>query len=684
MKFLFCLVVLAPTFAFASYDLPVVEVMHKEEQGKIDVSNISMARHGSDVASLLKGTPGISLRTGGGLSSQPAIRGLSNDRVLIRIDDVEMTSACPNHMNSALTYIDPSKIETIEVFAGITPVSEGGDSLGGAILVESKRPVFGVKGRLHKNLNATSYYKSNNENIGASLGVGVANENLSFQYEGMDESANRYRNGDWERLKGTIFSQNNQSVTFASKISEGVLALKLSRSIVPYQGFVNQYMDLNDNKAESGNLSYVGVLQEVLLETNISFQHTDHYMNKLSSERSGQMPMYTSSDQLGYNLKLTHSLDSVHTVKAGGEYNQYRLEDWWSPVSGMGGMSPGTFRSIHQGQRDRLGLFIENNSQWKDNFKSLIGLRTDIVDMDTGDVKGYNTTNNLPADAAAFNSKNRSVKDKNWDAVLSGEYTFSKKAALELGYARKTRSPNLYERYAWAGTITRSNPARMDMRMINWFGDGNGYVGDINLNPEISHKISTNLKLNGARKNWSASISPYANYIEDFIDADFLEKSNNINYLRFANHDAVLMGVDLSGHVDIGELKLRAMSSYVRGYRKDGKEDLYHMMPLHGKLILEQNTDKWSHQFVLHLVSEKKQVNTMRLEPETPGYAIVDLATSYQITKQARVELAVTNLLNKSYLLPLGGIDVVNFPANSQTALSGMGRSFNTALKLNF
>lgn len=683
MKILFFLLLITPALAAESTELLEVEVINS-------TPDFSMASNSSDTATLLQNKPGISVRTGGGLSSQPSIHGLTNDRVNIRIDDVLITSACSNHMNPALSYIDPAKVEFIETMAGITPVSYGGDSLGGSILVKSKSPVFSDKNTLYKKLRTTSYYRSNNDNIGASLEGIVASDKLSFQYSGMDEKANRYQDGDGNRLKGTIYNQNNQSAKLAGKIGDGVLALRVSRAVVPYQGFVNQYMDLNDNKADAVNLSYVGEIQDVLIETNLSHQDTEHYMDKLSSERPGKMPMYTQSDEFGYNLKTTHKLNSIHTMKLGGEYNQFRLEDWWEPVTGSMGMSPGDFKSVHNGARDRFGVFTEMNSEWGQKFNSLIGIRYDNVRMDTGDVKGYNTTINLPADAAAFNNEDHTKRDENWDATVLGRYLVNEKSEIELGYARKSRSPNLYERYAWAGSVTdpaMSAPVRMDMRMINWFGDGNGYVGDIDLKPEVAHTVSSSLKLKSTAKVWELTLTPYFTYVEDFIDADLLASpaADGRNYLKFANHDAVIMGTDLSGSIKLNkEFRVSAMASYTRGYRKDGKTSLYHLMPLNGKIQLDHSLDKWSNHMAFHLVESKEQVNTMRLEPTTPGYALIDLATAYQLTKQARVELAVLNLLDKNYTLPLGGIDVVNYTAKSHTALSGMGRSINTSVTLDF
>ncbi|MGC2049572.1 MAG: TonB-dependent receptor plug domain-containing protein [Gallionella sp.] len=87
----------------------------------------------SDSARLLQDIPGVSLYGAGGVSSLPAIHGLADDRIRIQVDGMDLVAACPNHMNSALFYIDPTKVGSATVFAGITPVSAGGDSIGGTI-----------------------------------------------------------------------------------------------------------------------------------------------------------------------------------------------------------------------------------------------------------------------------------------------------------------------------------------------------------------------------------------------------------------------------------------------------------------------------------------------------------------------------------------------------------------------
>ncbi len=92
----------------------------------------------SDSASLLRDVPGVSLNGAGGVSSLPVIHGLADDRLRIKVDGMDLIAACPNHMNPPLSYVEPSNLEQIRVYAGISPVSVGGDSIGGTIIAERR------------------------------------------------------------------------------------------------------------------------------------------------------------------------------------------------------------------------------------------------------------------------------------------------------------------------------------------------------------------------------------------------------------------------------------------------------------------------------------------------------------------------------------------------------------------
>ena len=686
----------ASTFAQDSNQLDPIEVKTLKNSNKISTKKIPLTEMSGDTANLLKMTPGVTLQGAGGMSSLPMIHGMGSDRVNIKIDQAQITSSCPNHMNPSFSYIDPAKVGTIETMAGITTVSDGGDSIGGSIVVKTKTPQFAKDDEALKKLNLTSSFKSNNENMGASLNMSVANKNTSVSYSGFDESAHNYRTGNGDRLKGTLYNQNNQSLTIGRKLDDGVLSLKLGRAVVPYQGFINQYMDMTDNVANSLNLRYEGNIGRAFVESSVFHQHTNHLMDILSSERSGQMPMYTRADETGYNVKATIDLNSNHSLKVGTDFVRYRLDDWWPAVDGMTMMmGPGTYQSINNGKRDRIGAFVETNSVWTNNITSNLGLRTDIVSMNTGSVHGYNDTDNLPADAAAFNNSSRIHHDRNYDLTFITDFKANRFTDLEFGLARKTRSPNLYERYAWAGSVTNpdGSAASMDMRMINWFGDGNGYVGNLNLKPEVANTISTSITLHDeSYKEWKVKLTPYYTSVENYIDTDFVAKSSmdGVNFLKFANHDAIIFGADLSIEAmllrssTLGEFTFRATGNYTRGYRRDGMTNLYNLKPLNGTFMMVHGIGKWTSNLSLQVVKSKDQVNSLRLEEKTAGYALLDLGTSYQITKLIKLDLGISNLLDHNYSLPLGGIDLVNHTAADHRTVLGMGRSINTAVSIDF
>ncbi len=53
----------------------------------------------SDTANLLPGSPGFSAYSGSGMSGWPALRGLADDLIKVRIDGAETVSVRANHMN---------------------------------------------------------------------------------------------------------------------------------------------------------------------------------------------------------------------------------------------------------------------------------------------------------------------------------------------------------------------------------------------------------------------------------------------------------------------------------------------------------------------------------------------------------------------------------------------------------
>jgi iron complex outermembrane receptor protein len=661
-----------------------------------------------DSASLLKDLPGVSTNYNGGIATLPSIHGLADTRVKTEVDGMTITSACPNHMNPALSYVDSSELATMEVIAGLTPVSQGGDSIAGTITVKSKEAQFASKaGDYLFYGDMTAFEHSNGGAVGVGINANAATDKINIGYSGFAEKSGDYRDGDGKIVKDTLFNQQKQSLSLAYKIDENnVVSGKISKADVFYEGFPNQYMDMLSNGATNRSLNYKGRIGNLSIDATLYNQDTAHYMNKIQTERTENMPMYTESKESGYNLKMALALGDIHTVKFGSDGDFFQLNDWWPPdtVNNMAGMNPNTFWNINDGKRDRMGFFLEDDAQWSKRFSTNIGVRTDIVKMNTRDVVGYNSTSNDPTDAANFNALDHKKEFKNYDITAMGKYELSEMSDIEFGYARKTRTPDLYELYTWAGGYnnnpavslgTTSGPIAMDMAMINTFGDGAGYVGNLDLKPEVANTFSATLDLHdSSKKEWGFKLTPYYTMIQDYIDIESLGTAtaggyNGIQLLRFVNNDAIMFGADVSGFVGVwdnarfGAGTLKGTAGYTRGMRKDGGA-LYHLMPVHAKISLDEVKGALNAGVDLTAVASKDSVDSIRKEPTTPAYTLVDLRAGYQINKAIRFDLAVTNLMNLAYAMPLGGVDVVDYSKTSLTPLQGMGRSVDMAVNVKF
>jgi iron complex outermembrane receptor protein len=704
----------------------------KAEMGRMEAAT-------SDTASLLGNVPGVSLMGAGGVSSLPAIHGLADDRLRIKVDGMDLVSACANHMNPPLSYIDPSNVGSIQVFSGIAPVSTGGDSIGGTILANSPEPEFAAKGQGHLlKGEAGAVYRSNNDSKGLNLGATIASENLSMTYSGSTVEAGNYTAGgnfkpagpafvasppggpsmytstkwlEGDEVGSSMYKSTNQQLGLAVRSDNHQVDLKLGWQDIPYQGFPNQRMDMTGNDSEQINLRYKGKYQWGGLEARVYNEQTRHVMNFLEDKaywyrgNAPGMPMDTEGDNTGVLVKAEFALSSRDLLRVGGESQRYRLDDWWNP-SGTGGMSPNTFWNINDGQRDRLGLFAEWEANWNQQWLSLLGLRGERVSMDTGTVQGYNAGYN--GDANAFNNSDRSRTDNNWDMTALARYLANDSQTVEFGYAHKTRSPNLYERYAWS-------TGGMAMNMVNMVGDGNGYVGNLDLKPEQANTLSATLDWHDAgQQNWGVKVTPYYTYVQDYINArrcragdTFMTGSpcnaanqtgaNKFVFLKYVNQDARLYGIDLSGFVPLakdtgaGSFSMTGTMAYVKGTTTSGTDDdLYNIMPLNAKLAFVQNFKGWTNTLEGVFVDDKSDVSDIRNEIKTAGYGLLNLRSSYN-WKNARFDLGVENALNKLYALPMGGAYVgqgITMPptggAPYGVAVPGMGRSIYAGVNVKF
>ena len=700
----------------------------------------------SDTASLLRNVPGVSLYGAGGVSSLPAIHGLADDRLRIKVDGMDLIASCPNHMNPALSYVDPTNVGALKVYAGITPVSLGGDSIGGTIVVETPAPVFAAPGQgslLKGGIGA--FYRSNGNAHGGNVSATYATENVNVTYSGALSQSDNYKAGGnfrtttatgrpghtlpRDEVGSTAYKTANHTLGVALKHANHLFEAKLGYQDMPYQLYPNQRMDMLENTQHRLNLRYLGRFDWGALEARAYHEKVDHFMDFGADKRfwygslsgagtpcspirfagdpagtcAAGMPMHTEGKTTGASIKADIVLSQRDLLRVGGELQRYRLDDWW-PASG-GGMGPGTFWNINDGERDRTALFGEWEARLDPQWTTLLGVRYERVRSDAGNVRGYRTTAGAPgsqiADAARFNARERDRTDDNWDWTALARYTVDATRDIEFGLARKVRSPNLYERYTWSTWP-------MAATMNNFVGDGNGYIGNPDLKPEKAHTLSATFDWHAADRSWEFKATPYYTRVTDYVDAVRCTTAlipgsscpaanaatNQFVQLRYANQSARLYGLDLSGHVPLGKTGwgawgLKGLLNYVNGRNRDTGDDLYNIMPLNARVTLTQQLGGWDNGIEVVMAKAKNGVSDVRNEIKTDGYSLVNLRASYS-WKQARIDFGIENLFDKSYDLPLGGAYTAQGTTMSMNgipwgiAVPGMGRSAYAGVSMKF
>ncbi len=681
--------------------------------------------YSSDSGSLLNYFSGVNTATNAGASSMPVINGLSNDRIKVKIDGMDIAAACASHMNSPLTYIDSSKVNEIIVFSGLTPVSMGGDSLGGSIIINSVKPYF-----LNNNEQITkgkirSFYRSNNDTLGGSIEGTLVNDSLFINYNGSYEDANNYKSGgafksagtpiagtpgwvDGNEVGSSAYKVSNQMISLGIKEGNDLVTLKLSQQDTPFQGFPNQRMDSTKNESHQVNLAYEGTFDWGGLEARFYQENTEHQHNfgpdkKFFYTTAAGMPMNADGKNLGITMKANIFLSNSDLLTFGSEYHSQKLDDWWNASGTSGMMQPNDFQNINNGSRDRFDIFSEWVKSWDSSFLTSFGLRYGQVRSNTGDVYGYQDSNGSGSmmhyyqrDSDNFNASKKSKIDHNIDISLLAEFIQSDFLSYEMGYALKNRSPNLYERYTWSTWTMAAN-------MNNTYGDGNGYVGNLNLDPETSHTISFTADFHDfSKKFYSLRATPYFTYVDNYIDAVACNvigktcpsRSDGFSNLSFKNQSAKIYGFDLSAYQLItmspkyGQLSTSGMISYVKGENDDTKDNLYRQMPLNIRWTLDHELGQWNNRFESVVVKDKNHFSSIRNEIKTSGYVLINILTNYKYD-QAQLSFGVRNVFDKQYDDPLGGSYLgqgatMLTGVSNGTAVPGMGRSLNFSLSLDF
>lgn len=599
-----------------------------------------------DGAALLEAVPGAAVIRNGPQTGIVQLHGLGGDRVNVAVNGMQISPACPNHMDPPLHYAAPAAIASITVLAGITPVSLGGDSIGGTVLVDSAMPRFSEDEHWLPSGTIGTFYRSSNDGFGFNAESGIANRSAGLLYSGSWQTAGdlRFPGG---RVRDTGFETQEHTIVGAKRTVRGFWSIDARITRTSEAGTPALPMDMIDDDAFGLGIKHLGDYDFGTIELRGYYHSIEHLMDNYSLRpvAPGAMRMRSpaSSDDAGLALGASMPRGN-HTIRMGLGFHLNQLDAYQQNA-----VTRAKQDTLNDAMRTRAWTYAELQSEWSDRWLTSIGVRNDTVLSDSADIR-----QSFPASAAdrdAFNGRGHAFVDPNFDVTASLRFTPGPSSAYEFAFARKNRAPNLIERYLWTPLSASAGMA-----------DGRSYLGNLDLDSETSHQFAATAEWNVRR--FSLKTTPFYNLVSDYIQAaptTRLDQSGR-PVLQFQNLGrADLFGVDGSaGYQLTTNLFLHAMISYVQGINRDTGGALYRIAPLRGALRLEHRAGPWKNTAELVMADAQNRVAAYNSETRTPAYAVLNLGTRVQLWQYWNFQLGVENVFNRKYSEHLGGINRVS------------------------
>lgn len=651
--------------------------------GPTDVVNAAvLAPRAPDVAKHVGRLPGADVVDNGPLAGQVQYRGLFGPRVNVQVNGTRTNPGGPEWMDAHLHYVPAPLLDEIELQRGISPVSAGAESLGGVVRARTKRTRFLTAPDASVD-SATLVEWTPQVDVeiagrsvdGAFAGgglVGAANDRHRFHILGSHESGN-----DYDARAGTIrptrHARTQYGLAYGFRHRRHELAIEYRHNDTGASGSPALPLDTIFFDTELLDASYRLQTGATTVSARVDWIDVDHRMDNFSLRPQPGNPLFSDAQggAIGYSLDASHPLaGGVFQVGADGQVTRYDME-----VSTT--LDTAFFLDAFQdASRDRHGAWGEWRGEAPGGIQARVGVRYTRVSMSAGPVNTSLARDFLPIRRLrdAFNAADRDRSDDLVDWALELAVEPRDALRLSLGAARKERSPSHLERYLWA-----------PLEVSAGLADGNNYVGDLSLKPEVSHEVDGGFEWRQGPL-WLAPRA-YYRHVDDFIQGtpatnrDVIVISvgqGNSNPLQFSNVEAELYGVDLNwgSELPLG-LVLDGTLSYVRGRRRDIDDDLYRLSPLHGRVTLTWLGPLRSSAAVESVFAAgQDRVSVTNRETPTDAWGVLNLRASWEPLSGVDLIVGVNNVVDSDVRHHLAGVNrALGSAVGLGAKIPGTGRS---------
>ena len=659
-----------------------------------------------DTAKLMNQVPGGAANNNGPLTGQIQYRGMFGPRINVRVDGMLIHGGGPNWMAPPLHHIPAGLMEELVVEQGIPSISTGG-GIGGAATALWKRPDYSLDNDWEFGGDMEYALGSADGSTSASGVFGVSNANHRLYLVGSQDEGD-----DYETPAGTVTAtQYERSVYgfgygFQNDVHE--LDINIHKIATEDTGTPSLPMDIDWFETETWNISYRTEISGFGIEARLYGSEIDHGMSNSLLRQTpdfsslplppfvgdDQRNVLTDSDENGFKLTLDWELGggtAIVGIEGKDATHNATVYD--------ADFAPFFVNNFNNTDVESLSYFAEWSANVSDRLYLEAGIRGEQVDMNTGAVDAFPARlvdmnpamwgMGTPPRAVwmlreAFNAANRATDDNNLDWLLKTRYQATETLVVELGFAQKTRSPLYQERYLW-----------IPLEANDGIGDGNNYVGNINLQPEEAQQVEIGF-------DWDLGdfyFSPrfYRRDVDDYIQGvpathmAVIGVSANANGdptpLMFANTDAEFNGFDMTAGFRINDnWRFEAIASRVEGEREDIVDNIYRVAPDSARLALYYETNDLSLKLEQVRVSSQDRLSaTNTSDPAnpnnsftaTPGYNLSNVYLNWLVNSSLTASFGAENLFDKQYVDHLTGFNrVINSVVPQGSRLYGQGRNF--------
>ena len=654
-----------------------------------DPVNLKSRAIETDTTNLMERIPGGGVHSNGAISGQTYYRGIFGPRMNVLIDDVRINSGGPNWMDPPLHYMPNSLVESFEVERGLDSISNG-STLGTTVKVTPKSSKFTDQDQfsLQSDIEISAHSADSGYNAGGI--VGIANKIHRFHVTGSRDDGDDYRSGGGD-VDGTEYERDSIGIGYG--IQSGTHELSLNARYVSSKdtGTPSLPLDPNFFHTELYNAKYFGKFNHFDIAMEVFHTDIEHQMRNFDLRpapdfSSLPLPPFSDTDRREVDVtsddtgaSFTLSKQFAHSELRFGidghnaDHNATVLDP---------DVTPFFVTNFNNAEEDHLGIFSEWNGTYKHaaiefgiRFKQ-VKTDADEVDAQPANLPAASMMGTPPAAVRAlrdrFNSTDRSQEDDLLDLAIKVTYPLSDELSLVTGYARKTRSPSYIERYLW-----------IPLNVNAGLGDGNNYIGNVELDPEWSNQFELGLDWSDDRAYFTprAHYQRINNYIQGIAVAanafnmPIIGVSGGANGdatpLQFANVEAEIYGFDTDWGLELNDYwMLTGSASYVRGKRRDVSDNLFHIAPPRASAALTRNFGEGSITIEGVVVAKQTKIsdeltndptNSNNNNDATPGYGLINLYGQYTPSRYSNfsIQAGIENLLDKEYTDHLNGFNRV-------------------------